>query len=101
MIDDREAQAAMLARARANPASGLPLSIQDRIGIYRRMHGDEAADALIAAYRRIPERKQLRTTPAEALKIKARQDADEAAASELLELIDLDYDYTTEYGGYL
>lgn len=92
MIDDREAQAAVLARARANPASGLPLAVQDHIGIQRRLHGDGAADELMAAYKRLPSDKRYCTKPAEALAAKARHDADQAAFSKRAEILDLEND---------
>lgn len=76
MIDDREAQAVVLARARANAASGLPLAVQDRVSTYRRLHGDKAAEALIDAYKSLPEDSQRRATPADAFRIaKERSEA--------------------------
>lgn len=80
MIDDREAQAAVLARTRANPACDINLApgIQDRIAIHRRTHGDEAAYRLAAAYRRLPETKRHRTQPEQALRLLERHEADQA-----------------------
>lgn len=94
MIDDREAQAAVLARARANPACDIDLApgIQDRIATRRRMHGDEAAYRLAAAYRRLSEAKRHRTQPAQALRLLERHEADQADQREYAEINGLEHE---------
>lgn len=93
MIDDRDAQAAIMASAKADPASGLPLAVQDRIALHRRQHGDASAAELIEAYERLPRDKQHRTKPAAALAAKARHEADQVEFSQHAAIHGLEHDY--------
>lgn len=94
MTDDRKEQAEAMARARRNAAAGLGLApgIQDRISIRRRTHGDEAADRLGAAYRRLSEAKRRRTSPEQALRLLERHEADQADQREHAEIHGLEHD---------
>lgn len=92
MIDDREEQAAFLARAKADIAGGLPLVTQCRIDVYRRQHGDQATKALVDAYKRLSPGKQRRASPADALAAKARHEADQATWREQAAINCLEHD---------
>jgi len=97
MIDDRAEQAAAMDRARRNAAAGLGLDTrtQDRIAARRRTHGDDAADRLGDAYRRLSEAKRRRTSPEQALQLLARHEADQADQREHAEINGLEHDPST------
>lgn len=57
MIDDREAQAAILARAKADPLHDLPLAAQCAVSRAQRI-SKRAGERLAAAYRALPKNQQ-------------------------------------------
>lgn len=94
MFDDRKEQAEAIARAQRNAAAGLGLDprSQDRIAARRRTHGDNEADRLAAAYRRLSEAKRRRTSPEQALRLLERHEADQADQREHAEINGLEHD---------
>lgn len=55
-MNDRNEQAAAIARARANPLRHLPLSAQDAVSLARHLHGERAGNRLAKAFSALPER---------------------------------------------